>query len=194
MASARSSMAATLAILLLLSPLSAYAQDSGNALINAMNNHCCLKKFLYALQQSQVETDLRDRANQGPITVFAWKDEVIAKLDPQLYNCATTGQGPEDILSEIVLYHIVTDGKLNASQVAAKQQLTSASGMLIDVKVENGVVLLDEYASVVEAGVIVTPNAIVHLINEVLVPETVIGTINSLCGSPASASLPSPGL
>ncbi|GBG75570.1 hypothetical protein CBR_g20201 [Chara braunii] len=198
MAAAVSVATATLAILLLLAPFYVAAEvdtSAGDALISAITNHCCLKKFYYALQISRVESRLRDSVNQGPITVFAPTDDSFMKLDPELWRCATTGQGPLDVLSQIMLYHFVTSGNFTAAEVATKTQLTSASGMPIDVKDVNGNVVLEGYAAITGPDALTSPNATVHLIGELLVPETIVSTIQNVCRpGPASASLPSPGL
>ncbi|GBG75569.1 hypothetical protein CBR_g20200 [Chara braunii] len=198
MAAAVSVCTATLAILLLLAPFSGAAEvdtSAGDALIGAITNHCCLKKFYYALQISRVESRLRDSVNQGPITVFAPTDDSFMKLDPELWRCVTTGQGPLDILSQIMLYHFVTDGNFTAAELATKTQLTSASGMPIGVKVVNGKVVLEDYAPITGPDALRTSNATVHLIGELLVPATIVSTIENVCrGGPPSASLPTPGI
>ncbi|GBG75576.1 hypothetical protein CBR_g20207 [Chara braunii] len=195
MAAAGSVTFTSLAFLLLLSPLFVSAQvdtSAGDDLVGAIINHCCLKKFYYALQISRIELRLRDSANRGPITVFAPTDDSITKLDPELWTCVTTGQGPLDILSQITLYHFVTDGNFTAAEVATKRHLTSASGMPLGVKVVNGNVMLEDYAPITEPNALRTSNATVHLIGELLVPETIVSTIENLCfAGPASAPAPS---
>jgi transforming growth factor-beta-induced protein len=102
---------------------------------------------------------------EGPFTVFAPTDDAFAAL-PEGTVEALLADIPA--LTDILLYHVV-DGKVTAEQVMELTQAQTLQGQYVDIKVEDGKVMIDN------AQVIITDieasNGIIHVIDAVILPE-----------------------
>ncbi|MFN2304557.1 MAG: fasciclin domain-containing protein [Anaerolineales bacterium] len=111
-------------------------------------------------------------AGEGPFTVFAPTDEAFAKLPEGTLEALL-----EDIpaLTDILLYHVVS-GQVLAEDVVALESAESLLGQPIRIKVEDGMVYLNENVQVVITD-IVADNGVIHVIDSVLLPPEPLGSI-----------------
>ena len=101
----------------------------------------------------------------GPFTVFAPTNDAFNKLDDGVLDILLNNPS---VLADVLKYHVVS-GKVMSTDLTAGQVQTLLTGKTIAVKLGN-TVMLNETASVVGAD-IEASNGIVHLIDEVLLPE-----------------------
>jgi uncharacterized surface protein with fasciclin (FAS1) repeats len=103
----------------------------------------------------------------GPFTVFAPTDEAFAKLPDGTLETLLKPENKEK-LRRILTYHVVT-GKVMASDVVKLQSAKAVSGDTITVKVQDGVVRVDN-ATVTSADVLAS-NGVIHVIDSVILPK-----------------------
>lgn len=106
-------------------------------------------------------------SNAGPFTVFAPTNAAFDKLP------AGTVKGllePEkkDALTDILQYHVYV-GVLKAESLTDGQKLGQVNGKSVTVTVKDGKVLLNGKAAIIAS--IPASNGIIHVIDEVLLPE-----------------------
>ena len=96
----------------------------------------------------------------GPMTVFAPTDEAFA----------AAGELPSDpeVLADLISYHLVND-LVTGFDLQAASSLATAQGGEIAVQVTDGIIVLDETATVTVTNVDGS-NGVVHVVNAVLVP------------------------
>ena len=103
--------------------------------------------------------------SDGPFTVFAPTDEAFAKLPAgtveELLN-------DKEQLTKILTYHVVP-GKVMASDVVNLDSATTVQGGQVAIKVENGVVMVND--ATVKATDIEASNGVIHVIDTVLMPQ-----------------------
>ena len=111
-------------------------------------------------------------AGEGPFTVFAPTDEAFAKLPEGTVEALL-----EDIpaLTDILLYHVVS-GEVLAEDVLALEEAETLLDESVSIKVENGMVYLNEDVQVVITDII-ADNGVIHVIDSVLLPQEEPGTI-----------------
>ena len=103
----------------------------------------------------------------GPFTVFAPTDEAFAELPDGTLETLLKPENKEK-LRRILTYHVVA-GKVMASDVVKLQSARAVSGDTITVKVEDGVVHV-ENATVTSADVPAS-NGVIHVIDSVILPN-----------------------
>jgi transforming growth factor-beta-induced protein len=102
----------------------------------------------------------------GPLTVFAPTDDAFAAL-PEGTVEALLGDIPT--LTDILLYHVV-DGKVMAADVVELNQAQTLQGQLIDIRLEDGKVFIDNAEVLITD--IETTNGVIHVIDAVILPES----------------------
>ena len=122
------------------------------------------KTLAKALDAAGLVTTLK---GAGPFTVFAPTDEAFAKLPDGTLETLLKPEN-KDKLRRILTYHVVA-GKVVASDVVKLQSAKAVSGDTITVKVEDGVVHVDN-ATVTSADVLAS-NGVIHVIDSVIVPK-----------------------
>lgn len=93
----------------------------------------------------------------GPFTVFAPTDAAFAKLPEGTLEALLADK---EKLASILKYHVVA-GRLDASQVVGKERLTTVQGSELPVD-----------SIRIASTDIMTSNGIIHVIDEVLVPQS----------------------
>jgi len=105
-------------------------------------------------------------SGEGSFTVFAPTDDAFAAL-PEGTVEALLADIPA--LTNILLYHVV-DGAVMASDVVELSNAMTLQGQYVDIKVEDGKVMIDN------AQVIITDieasNGVIHVIDAVILPES----------------------
>jgi len=122
------------------------------------------KTLAKALDAAGLVTTLK---GGGPFTVFAPTDEAFAKLPDGTLETLLKPENKEK-LRRILTYHVVA-GKVMASDVVKLQSARAVSGDTITVKVEDGVVHVDN-ATVTSADVLAS-NGVIHVIDSVILPK-----------------------
>ena len=122
------------------------------------------KTLAKALDAAGLVTTLK---GVGPFTVFAPTDEAFAKLPDGTLEALLKPENKEK-LRRILTYHVVA-GKVMASDVVKLQSARAVSGDTITVKVEDGVVHV-ENATVTSADVLAS-NGVIHVIDSVILPK-----------------------
>jgi len=122
------------------------------------------KTLAKALDAAGLVTTLK---GVGPFTVFAPTDEAFAKLPDGTLETLLKPENKEK-LRRVLTYHVVA-GKVMASDVVKLQSARAVSGDTITVKVEDGVVHL-ENATVTSADVLAS-NGVIHVIDSVILPK-----------------------
>jgi len=122
------------------------------------------KTLAKALDAAGLVTTLK---GAGPFTVFAPTDEAFAKLPDGTLETLLKPENKEK-LRRILTYHVVA-GKVVASDVVKLQSAKAVSGDTITVKVEDGVVHVDN-ATVTSADVLAS-NGVIHVIDSVILPK-----------------------
>jgi uncharacterized surface protein with fasciclin (FAS1) repeats len=105
-----------------------------------------------------------DLSATGPFTVFAPTDAAFAELGLNASNMATV---PVADLTAILLYH-VAPGRLPASTVVTRNEITMAGGGVTQVRLENGAAFIND-ARIVTTDVDAS-NGVIHVIDAVLLP------------------------
>ena len=123
------------------------------------------KTLAKALDAAGLVTTLK---GAGPFTVFAPTDEAFAKLPDGTLETLLKPENKEK-LRRILTYHVVP-GKVMASDVVKLHSAKAVSGDTITVKVENGVVHVDN-ATVTSANVLAS-NGVIHVIDSVILPKS----------------------
>jgi uncharacterized surface protein with fasciclin (FAS1) repeats len=103
----------------------------------------------------------------GPFTVFAPTDEAFAKLPAGTVENLLKPENKDQLIA-VLTYHVVP-GKVTAEQVVNLSTATTVQGSDIDIKVMDGTVHIDN-ATVATAD-IMTSNGVIHVIDEVILPN-----------------------
>lgn len=107
-------------------------------------------------------------ASEGPFTVFAPTNEAFEKLPG--YVTRALSKNP-DLLTDILLYHVVADDLL-AADVLAERELESVQGEDLRVRSAGNNAFIN--TSRITATDIVADNGVVHVIDRVLIPRSVL--------------------
>lgn len=120
--------------------------------------------LVQALQAADLVDTLR---GQGPFTVFAPTDEAFAKLPAgtleNLLKPENKGQ-----LQAILTYHVVA-GKVMSSDAAMLSSAKTVNGQSFQIT-KSGSGLMVDNAHVTKAD-IMTSNGVIHVIDEVIIPQ-----------------------
>lgn len=106
-------------------------------------------------------------SSEGPFTVFAPTNEAFAKLPKETVAKLLSDEGKEQ-LQAILKYHVVA-GSVMAADVVELKEAKTVNGKMINIKVEDGKVYLNDsqvIATDVECG-----NGVIHVIDSVLIPS-----------------------
>lgn len=104
---------------------------------------------------------------EGPFTVFAPTDEAFAKLPEGTVETLLKPEN-KDKLVAILTYHVVP-GKVTAAEVVKIDSAKSVNGAVIPIKVNEGVVMVDN-ATVIKPDVMAS-NGVIHVIDTVILPD-----------------------
>lgn len=104
---------------------------------------------------------------EGPFTVFAPTDDAFAALPAGTLDTLLKPENKQQ-LTDILTYHVVP-GKVMASDVAGLDKATTVLGKDINIKVEDGKVILNDKVQVILTD-IETSNGVIHVIDGVLLP------------------------
>jgi transforming growth factor-beta-induced protein len=112
---------------------------------------------------------------EGEFTVFAPTDDAFAALPEGTVD--TLLADPEGALTQILLYHVV-DGMVPAETVVTLASAATLQGEEVTIKVEDGVVYLNDVVQVIITD-IEASNGIIHVIDGVLIPPSIMAAAGS---------------
>jgi transforming growth factor-beta-induced protein len=122
----------------------------------------------------------------GPFTVFAPRNEAFDALGPDVVEALLEDENL-DLLTDVLGYHVVPGVAARSSSLTNGQTVTTLNGQTLTIGVSSAGVTVND-ATVVSANIEAT-NGIIHLIDEVLVPEVDIVDVAVLNGFPTLVDL-----
>ncbi|NKI26339.1 fasciclin domain-containing protein [Arenibacter sp. 6A1] len=143
-----------------------------------------LVKALLKADESTANDLVATLSGEGPFTVFAPTNEafdaLLASLDD--YNSLEDFDTDEKraLLAEILTYHVIAGAAADSSILTNGQELTTVQGEKLTVGISTDIFIddaTDTDAKVISAD-IVANNGIVHIIDKVLVPQSVLDALN----------------
>ncbi len=123
-------------------------------------------------------------SGDGPFTVFAPTNDAFENLLASLDGFESLADFDTDeeraILTTILTYHVISGVAAKSTDLSAGQKLGTVQGEELTVNLEGGVFIQD--ATEVDAEVVIADveasNGVVHVINKVMVPQTIIDALN----------------
>lgn len=125
-------------------------------------------------------TGLDDVLEDGTYTVFAPTDAAFGALQRETFRALLQPENRE-LLTEILKYHVLS-GEMVSSELQSMTAET-VEGSSVDVQVGSSGVMIDN-AMVTQAD-IQANNGVIHVINQVLVPEEIATALTSTLGANA---------
>ncbi|MFD0991815.1 fasciclin domain-containing protein [Tenacibaculum geojense] len=128
-----------------------------------------LSILVSALQRADLVSPLEA---DGPFTVFAPSNAAFQALLDSKPSWNSLEDIPTEALADILKYHVVS-GQAFSTDLSDNQSLTTLNGASLMVDLSNGVMIesaTDQSVSVTTAD-IAASNGVIHLVNEVLLPE-----------------------
>ena len=122
----------------------------------------------------------------GPFTVFAPRNEAFDALGAEVVQALLESENV-DLLSSVLGYHVVPGVAARSTSLTNGQSVTTLQGQTLSIGVSGSTVTVNG-ATVVSADIEAT-NGIIHLIDEVLVPEVDIVDVAVLNGFPTLVDL-----
>jgi uncharacterized surface protein with fasciclin (FAS1) repeats len=104
--------------------------------------------------------------SEGPLTVFAPTDDAFAALPEGTIEMLLKPENKKK-LQAVLLYHVV-EGEVTSDQVVKLTSAKSLQGEMIDIKVDDGTVYVDQ-ARVIQPDVAAS-NGVIHVIDAVILP------------------------
>ncbi|MRI00357.1 fasciclin [Kriegella sp. EG-1] len=145
--------------------------------------------ILSSLVSALLKADENDNSNlvgtlsgEGPFTVFAPTNEAFANLLSGLdgYDSLEDFDTPEkrELLASILTYHVVA-AQAMSTDLSNNQSITTVQGEDVIINIDGSVFIADATdvnAEVISAD-IETSNGVVHVINKVLIPQSVLDAL-----------------
>ncbi|WP_422350696.1 fasciclin domain-containing protein [Flagellimonas sp.] len=142
-----------------------------------------LSSLVSALQKADESANndlISALSGDGPFTVFAPTNAAFADLLAQLDGFDSlddfNSEQLQDLLATILTYHVISGTAAMSTDLSDGQTLTTLQGSNLTVSTDGGVFIGDDTnadAQVTTANV-ETSNGVVHIINKVLLPQTIL--------------------
>ncbi len=113
----------------------------------------------------------------GPFTVFAPTDAAFAAIDADVLNDLIANP---DLLARVLTYHVVS-GEFTSTDVAGLSSAPTLNGMDVSLSFDGTTVMVDG-ATVIGADVEAS-NGIIHVIDQVLLPEPIADILQTADGA-----------
>ena len=146
-------------------PMETEADAMGDTIVDVATANGSFNTLVTALGAADLAEMLSD---EGPYTVFAPTDEAFAALPEGLLDTLLLPEN-KATLTEILSYHVVP-GEVMAADVVTGPAAT-ANGAELDLVSEGGTVTVN--GTPVTTADVMASNGVIHVIDEVLVPESV---------------------
>lgn len=143
-----------------------------------------LVAVLTAADQAEGTDLIGTLSGTGPFTVFAPTNAAFENLLAQLdgYNSVADFDTPEELalLASILTYHVVLGNAVFAGDLTDGQQITTVQGEALTVSLQGGVRINDATGTPANVTVadIAASNGVVHLIDKVLLPQSVLDALS----------------
>lgn len=169
-------MLVVMALMALVAPVS--AQDQSIVDIAAGNENF---STLVAAIQNADPAVLETLSGEGPFTVFAPTNDAFNNLLATLDMSADELLAQTDLLTTVLLYHVVNGAVPAADVVGLDGQSvpTLLDGASIGIEVVDGGVVLNGIVNVIQTDIVAT-NGIIHVIDEVLLPQSVLDSLGAM--------------
>jgi transforming growth factor-beta-induced protein len=179
-----------IALLLLLGLLPLKAQDFSLADIliqSASAESAELTLLLFAISEADPALLTRLSVPDANLTILAPSDEAFVEF-MRTYNLSLSDLVANPVmLNEIVRYHILDD-KLSSAEISAGESLTTLlPDNTILVTIQRNNVRLNASSQIVRDG-FEANNGILHLIDEVLLPQTALNSLLGIANTPEVAN------
>jgi transforming growth factor-beta-induced protein len=109
----------------------------------------------------------------GPFTVFAPTDDAFAQIDPEVLNDLIADP---NLLGRVLTYHVVA-GEFTSTDVAGLSSAPTLNGKDVSLSFDGTTVMVDE--STVISADIEASNGIIHVIDQVLLPEPIADVVQT---------------
>lgn len=157
--------------------------EEGDNIVEAAQATADLSSLVSALLKADesANNDLVSAlSGDGPFTVFAPTNAAFADLFAQLDGFSSlndfNSEALQDILATILKYHVISGTAAMSTDLSDGQNLTTLEGTTVTVSTDGGVFIQDATsadAQVTTANV-ETSNGVVHIINKVLLPQSIL--------------------
>ncbi len=114
---------------------------------------------------------------EGPFTVFAPTDDAFAAIDPEVLGDLVADT---ELLTAVLTYHVLP-GLFLAENIITRTDLNTLNGDHLPVMVEDGMVKVG--GATVTATDILATNGVVHIIDQVILPEPIADIVQAARGA-----------
>lgn len=163
--------------------------ETTTTIVDAAQATAELSSLVSALQKADesANNDLVSAlSGEGPFTVFAPTNAAFSDLLTQLDGFDSlddfNSEQLQDLLAIILTYHVISGTAATSSDLSNGQTLTTLQGATLTVSTEGGVFIgdaTDTPAQVTTADV-TTSNGVVHIIDKVLLPQTILDALSDI--------------
>lgn len=157
-------MSILMVLVLLMSSMSAFAAEGD--LVDVASGIDDFSILVAALQEAELVEALQ---GEGPFTVFAPTNAAFADLLSNL-NITADQLLAHPQLSEVLLYHVVS-GKVMSTDLTNGMMAATLQGESLAIDLSNGVKINE---SMVTSADVEASNGIIHVIDQVLVPDSFV--------------------
>ncbi|MDF0717569.1 fasciclin domain-containing protein [Muricauda sp. 334s03] len=156
--------------------------EEENNIVEAAQATSELSTLVAALQKADESANndlITALSGDGPFTVFAPTNDAFTDLLAQLDGFDSlddfNSEQLQDLLAVILTYHVVADAALS-TDLSDGMSLTTLQGSSLQVSTEGGVFIQDatDVAAEVTTADIEVSNGVVHIIDKVLLPQTIL--------------------
>jgi transforming growth factor-beta-induced protein len=144
-------------------PINDMLEEELTSIVAIASANSDFSTLVTALTTADLVTTLQ---GDGPFTVFAPTNEAFNKLDEGVLQLLLDNPSS---LADILKYHVVS-GKVMSTDLSDGNVESLLSGKSINVSISGGTVSLNSSATVTNADVEAS-NGVIHIIDEVLIPE-----------------------
>jgi transforming growth factor-beta-induced protein len=173
---------------LIAAPMSASAQEEGSIAAIAVGN-ADFSTLVAALSAADL-VDTFATCDGGPFTVFAPTNDAFNAALSALGLEAADVLGDTELLTSILTYHVV-DGAVDSGTVVTLDSATTLQGEDISIEVVDGSVVLNGSVNVTTVD-IEACNGIIHVIDFVLVPPTILEALTAEPAPTTTVATPDP--
>jgi uncharacterized surface protein with fasciclin (FAS1) repeats len=156
------------------------ATEDPGTIVQTAQEAGAFNTLLAALDAASLTSALE---GDGPFTVFAPSDDAFAAIDDEVLNDLLADQG---LLTSVLTYHVVP-GLYTAADVAGLSSAPTLNGKSVALSFDGSTVTVD--GATVTATDIPASNGIIHVIDQVILPEPIADIIQVADGAGAFTTL-----
>ncbi|MGH0187624.1 UNVERIFIED_CONTAM: hypothetical protein FKN15_025746 [Acipenser sinensis] len=152
-------------------------QDSKKTIEEIIANQLKFSRYQTLLENCEMSPILE---GPGPFTVFVPTNEAVDRhRDGTIIYLLTDGKKK---LQELVKHHIYTSASITVDRLAAMPQILTKANQIITVNVtSDGRIVLGDKAVVLNQQDIVASNGIIHVIDGILIPPSIVPILPHRC-------------